>query len=258
MSNCEAFAGSYQSAKSAYDEGNYNGAIAILDSIANKHGVSAELMYDLGNAYAKTGDYGNAMLSYLKAQNLNPSDKNIKNNIRYIQNKVQDNNIAELKGKKVSLDVDTPSFFGNIKNKINKNYSSDTWAIWSIVSFIIFCGAVAAYLFVNNVLIRKIGFFAGIGFITISIVTLVFAFSSAEAHVNTDMGVITAQKCKLHVDADATSKENQFALTRGTVMTILDIHPSEGNDPRWYKVRLNSDFIGWISAEDFKPVKSDN
>ena len=45
-----------------YASGNYGRAAEMYDSAANKGGASPELLYNQGNAYVKTHDYGRAAL----------------------------------------------------------------------------------------------------------------------------------------------------------------------------------------------------
>lgn len=86
----------------------------------------------------------------------------------------------------------------------------------------------------------------------ISLITLVFAFMAAA--YKSDEGVIIGGKVRLMSEASVNSKENPVALTRGTRVTILDTFPADSSSPEWYKVRLNSDFVGWVAAPDFEAV----
>lgn len=236
----------------AYSGGEYAKAVELYNKVLASDGQSSELYYNLGNAYARGGDYGNAMASYLRSLRLDPSNSQTKNNIDYIDAKVADTNRAELKGKKLSLDRDSSSFFTSIRDFIARDHLSDTWAIWAAVSFVLFVICVAIYIFTRQVAARKIGFFGGFIFLGISAITLVFAFMAAS--YTSHEGVIAAPKVKLLSEASPSSKENPVNLTRGTRMMILDTFPAGADHPKWYKVRLNSDFVGWISANDFIPV----
>lgn len=247
-----ALAAHIESADSAYKTGHYDQAVTLYNEILKNEGSSSELYYNLGNAYAKIGDYGNAVLCYLRSLRLDPSNKNAKENLNYIESKVIETNNSELKDKKLSLDAENPSFFYSVRMFISENHLSDTWAIWALVCFLVFIACLSCYLFCKNVIIRKIGFFGGIFFIFISILTLIFSFIASSYKSN--QGVIISPKVKLLSEASSNSKENPVFLTRGTRMTILDIYPTDSNEPKWYKVRLNSDFVGWIEASDFIPV----
>lgn len=247
------YAGNVQKADSAYAAGDYAVAVEEYCKVAEEQGTSAELLYNLGNSYARGGDYGNAMASYLRALRLDPSASKVKNNIAYIEQKVSETNHAELKGKKLSVDPDSPSFFTSVRNYISRDHLSDTWAIWAAVAFVLFVACVAVYVFVNHVGARKFGFFGAMVFLGICVVTLIFAFMAAS--YRSDEGVVTAPKVKLMSEASASSKPSAVNLTRGTRMSILDTHPAGVDHPQWYKVRLNADFVGWISEADFVAVE---
>lgn len=243
-----------QAAEKAYSNGEYAKCVELYDSLISEKGESAEVLYNRGNAYAKSGDYGHAMIDYLQARELKPNDPEIRNNIKYIESKVHDNNTAELKGKKQSVDPESASFFMTIKKYIAEDHLSDTWAVWSVIAFLIFVAGISVYTFSGSVIYRKIGFFGGLSCLLISIVALVFALTAASDSERIDKGVIVGYKVKLRSDASISSKEGATALTRGTVLNILGSYPEGEEAAQWYKVRLNSDFVGWIQADDFEPV----
>ena len=251
-------AASVNMADSAYLKGQYAEAIEIYGEIADSKGISSELLYNIANSYARLGDYGNATLFYLRSLQLDPGNKKARENLAYVGNKVSESNQSELRGKKYSLEPEEETFFSNIRLKIVKERLSNTWAVIAAVCFIIFICCIAIYIFVKEVTVRKIGFFGGFIMLALSIITLIFSFMASS--YKSDEGVILAPKVKLHSEASISSKESPINLTRGTVMKILDVYPSGDSDskPEWYKVRLNSDFIGWIKSSDFAAVESDS
>lgn len=241
-------------ADSAYNRGDFADAVNLYGEICEKDGTSPELLFNLGNAYSRGGDYGHALISYLRARRLDPSNQKVKQNIEYIKYKVSEANKSELRGKKYSLDSEPSPFFSSLRNRIAADHSSDLWAAWSAVTFILFMIALSAYVFTSRVLIRKIGFFGGIACLAVSLLMMIFSFMAAS--YKSDEGVIVVPKVKLHTEASLSSKESPVALTRGTCMKILDTYPADGNSPQWYKVKLNSDFIGWLQSSDFVPVEN--
>lgn len=240
------------SADSAYNAGNYLKAIEIYNEVAQEYGVSAALLYNLGNSYLQQDDYGNAMLCYQKAKKLDPSNKKINRNLDYLNGKVEDANKAEQKGKRKKVSVDTPNFFQTIHTSVAENTSSNTWAGWAAATFLLFSGCVCLYLFNSNVLMRKTGFFGGFILLGISIICLVCAYSGAAAMENHDYGVILTFKTPLLTEPNTASDKdkNEGILTRGTKIRIISEETDAEGNVSWYKVRLNSDYIGWVQAKD--------
>ncbi|MDE7402910.1 MAG: tetratricopeptide repeat protein [Muribaculaceae bacterium] len=240
------------SADSAYNSRDYTGAIRQYEDIIAKHGVSAAMLYNLGNAYSRSGDYGMATLNYLRCLRIDPGNSKARANLNFIEERVAEANKGELKGKKFSFSPDSEPFFSRVSRSIKSRHLSDTWSVWSVVCFLGFIACVALYLFTTPVLIRKTGFFASIIFFTVSVVFLIFAFM-AGGYVS-DEAVVTSAKVHLMAEPSLNSKENPVALHKGTIMKITDTWPDGVDTPEWYKVRLNSDFNGWLPASQVSPV----
>jgi tetratricopeptide (TPR) repeat protein len=240
------------SADSAYNNHNYDEAIAIYNKVKAAEGDSPQLLYNLGNAYAQKKDYGHAILNYERARKLDPSNNKIKNNLEYITSKVDDLNKADLRGKQRNITPDDESFFSQLYNIYAVNSSTNTWAMLSAILFILSLVAVAIYLFAVNIILRKIGFFGGITCILLSIICIVFAFSAAKEFNSHEEGVIIAYKQQLLTEPNANSSTSSTPLNAGTKIKIIMIEKK--NDNIWYKVRLNSDFTGWIESNDVEVI----
>lgn len=248
-------AGLIEQADTAYYNGDYQRALNLYETIAQNEGVSPNLYYNMGNTYAKGGDYGLAMLYYLKALRMDPSNSSARQNMAYIESKVLETNQSELKNNKLSIEPEEITFFSSLKNYIVKEHLSDFWSVFALVFFILCILGVACYVFSKNVTLRKCGFFGSVILLLLSGITLIFA--AMAANYRSDEGVITSPKVKLMSEASVSSKESPVFLTRGTVVKILEVYPADEETPKWYKVRLNSDFTGWIRSEDFQPVDED-
>ena len=168
---------SLESAEKAYNEGKFAEASAIYGKISQEHGVSASLLANMGNAYAKAGDYGQAFLCYERSLYLDPSSNEVRNNRAYILSKIEDGNKANAKGKNISVVADEPSFFSRVKRYVTYSHTSDTWAVWGAVSFVLLCGCIALYIFRTEVLLRKIGFFGGLSLLVLCVVFMTFSFA---------------------------------------------------------------------------------
>lgn len=243
-------------ADSLYLSGNYTGAIEKYNEVSEEYGVSAPLLYNLGNAYLQAGDYGNAMVSYERAKKLDPSNKRINTNLTYLRGKVEDANKAEQKGKRKKVTEDTPNFFQTIQSSVSQNTASNTWAAWAAGSFLLFAGCVCLYLFSSNVLMRKTGFFGGFILLGFSMIFLVCAYSSAAESENREYGVITGYKVPLMTEPGSSQSEenSEGVLTRGTKVRIISEETDAEGKVTWYKVRLNTDYIGWVTPAELTVI----
>ena len=132
-------------ADSAYNAGNYTEAIELFSDVISNQGISAALLFNLGNAYYQAGDLGQAMLCYQRAKKLDPSNKQIKANLNFLTEKINDANKAEQRGKRRKVTEDEPNFFQSVHKNITEESSSNTWAGWAAAFFLIFAGAGALY-----------------------------------------------------------------------------------------------------------------
>lgn len=243
-------------ADSAYMAGDFHKAASIYREVAEEHGVSGALLYNMGNAYLQDGDYGNAMLCFQQAKKLDPSNKLINTNLQYLSGKIEDANKAEQKGKRKKVTEDTPNFFQNINKTVAQDTSSNTWAGWAAATFLLFAGCVCLYLFNSNVLMRKTGFFGGFILLGISMICLVCAYMGAAEAENHEYGVIMTYKASLQTEPTNknTKENNEGVLTRGTKVRIISQETNAEGMVTWYKVRLNSDYIGWVEAKDVEII----
>lgn len=262
-----------QQADSAYNKGDEQLAIEKYLDIIKIKGESSDLLFNLANAYYKNGEISNAIVSLVRANKLDPQNESVKSNLAFLRTFIKDANRGELKGKKGSVEPDDVTFLGNIFNWIAKDNSSNTWAIWSAASFVLLIIFIAIYLFIKNVLIRKIGFFGGLSLLFLTIVFTVFAFMAARSQTGKDIGVITGAKVSLIIDkkditktitADSTvetivqgnskDKVTTIPLHAGTEVTILSDTPEIFGRQPWVNVYLNSDIHGWMPADDLQVV----
>jgi len=72
----------WDAANEAYQKGKYEEAKVDYIQLASMHGYSADLFYNLGNAWFKLGDQGRAILNYERALALNPRLEEARSNLQ--------------------------------------------------------------------------------------------------------------------------------------------------------------------------------
>ncbi len=65
----------------AYQAGDYAAAVSAYEAVLSAGFESADLHYNLGNAYFKSGDLGRAILEWERAERLAPTDSDIEANL---------------------------------------------------------------------------------------------------------------------------------------------------------------------------------
>ena len=74
----------FQGAVAAYGRGDYKQAIDGFEALTGE-GLSASLLYNLGNSYARHGQVGKAILNYERALRLAPGDSDIHGNLDLVR-----------------------------------------------------------------------------------------------------------------------------------------------------------------------------
>ena len=134
-------------ANNLFIEGKYQDAINTYENILTLGYESPELYYNLGNSYYKQNVISYSILNYEKALQLAPNDDDIKYNLELCNRLVVDK-IEKL-----------PVFFitawtGNIKNL----FSSDFWAVFSIVTFGLALTFISFFLYSKSIGFKKLSF----------------------------------------------------------------------------------------------------
>src|SRR5436190_1490210 len=84
-----ALADDFKSANELFDVGKFADAVAAYEKIEPK---TANVFFNVGNAYYRAGQLGRAVLNYERARQLAPSDPDILANLKFAEEKL---NVAE-------------------------------------------------------------------------------------------------------------------------------------------------------------------
>jgi tetratricopeptide (TPR) repeat protein len=78
----------FDQANRLYEQGKYADAIAGYKKLLEAKHVSAAIYFNLGNAYFKSGEPGQAIVSYRLAQQLSPRDPDIRANLQFARDSI--------------------------------------------------------------------------------------------------------------------------------------------------------------------------
>lgn len=240
-------------AEQAYEAGNYEEAASIYSEALKTEGFSAGLLYNLGNVYYRLGQDGDAMLCYERAKKMDPGNALINQNLKFLAGKIVDANNGSLEGKQGNVEPDSEDFADSIYRMIAVDRASNGWAVFAAMAFILFIGALALYTFTPNILARKTGFFSGLVFLGFTVVFLIFAFMASRQAERRDQAILMAFTTELLEKPAENASKASSPLHKGTKIQVLDsVKGVDGAE--WYKVRLNSDNIGWVKKQDLEII----
>ena len=218
----------WETGVSAYADGRWQEAEQAWTSIADAGLESAGLYYNIGNACYKGGDNAKAILWYERALKVDPSHSDARVNLEFVNSLIQDRIEA------------VPEFFLEAwGRKMCWTLSSNVWA----VLFIVFIAATLSMLLVfllSGGRGRKIGFFAGLAMLLLSLLCLDFAFWQRTEGLKHDSAVVTAAVSE--VKSSPGSGVSLFVLHEGTKVKLLE------NVGDWQNIELADGRQGWIPA----------
>lgn len=84
------FQKAFEEGEAKYQKNDYPGAIKIYEGILSRGVASESLYFNLGNAYFKVQNLGKAILNYERALKLSPDDKELRHNLSFVRELLQD------------------------------------------------------------------------------------------------------------------------------------------------------------------------
>lgn len=220
-----------QKANEAYTKGDYKTAIDNYSQILKTNMESSEVYYNLGNAYYKSGQYTLAILNYERAKLLKPNDPDVDFNLQIANQHVVDS-IQDL----------PILFLIRWWNSLINSRSTDTWAVYSIIAFVLFLVMLGFYFFSNTGEIRRVTFWAGVILITLSIFTWSFAAKQKNRLLSHNYAIV--MQPTVTVKSSPSEKgTNLFVIHEGLKVKITD---KLGD---WFEIALSDGNKGWLPAD---------
>ena len=226
----------FSKANHEYANEMYADAIEDYHLIIQNGYESAELYFNLGNAYFKTNDIPSAILYYEKAKKLDPNNEDINFNLNVANTQIVD-----------KIEPVPELFIKQWWRSIYNLFSADTWAIVSIAGFIMFFILLAFYLLSKQIVIRKSAFYTGLIVLLITLFTFTVAFQKynllkhrKEAIVFTPTITVKSSPSQNSVDL--------FVIHEGSKVRIIE---EVGG---WYEIKIANGSVGWLPADALKDI----
>lgn len=224
-------------ADSAYVKGEYKAAIEIYESLVANNGESADVYYNLGNAYYKSENIAKAVLNYERALLLNPDDEDIRFNLELARSKTVDKVAPEYK-----------FFLMEWLESIINLLSISAWSILAVVSFVVMLLTLLLFLFGKSVSTKKTGFIIAL----FSLFITIFANLSAlhRYHYLTERNdAVIMEPSVTAKSTPSNSGTELFVIHEGRKVKISDDSMRE-----WTEIELEDGNKGWIPSSSLERI----
>jgi hypothetical protein len=214
-----------------YSAGRYQEAVQEYDRIIRHGYISAELYFNLGNAYYRNEQLSHAILSYERAAQLRPNDPDIEHNLKLVYLKTIDR-----------IEPVPEMFFIQWMRTIGSLVSPETVRWFFLFSWGLLFGSLAVmYLVLRPVILRmtRILFFASFVFVVLG--GLLMGIQSFQ-ETSQDKAIITADIVTAKSSPDAKSVD-AFVIHEGIKVKLTDAVST------WVKIVLPDGKVGWIPAD---------
>lgn len=232
----------------AYNNKDYAQAVASFEAIVALDYASAEVYYNLGNAYFRlgeqpsnlrafgNGELGRAVLNYERALKLNPTMENARYNLDLAKELTNDTEAVP------------EGFLVRMWRSLAGLCTTNTWATISLSMLFATALLVLLYLLHSSIVIRKFAFFAAI--VTAIVFVLGTALSLTQLASATDNSravILTNDTTPVHASPDSGSKIIRQPSQGVTVV----VERVEGD---WTEVRFADGEEGWIRTSSVENI----
>jgi len=219
-----------------YMQKSYDDAVALYEQVIASGYYSAELYYNLGNAYYKIANFPKSIFNFERARLLDRNNAKVLHNLKFAQQHVRDQN-------EVMPDTGIAQIFENI---LMLNTVAG-WAYYSIALFIVCLVFMLIFLFANTIGFKKIGFGLAVFSFLLSSIFFLFAFRSQSQMVNNKTAIIMSQVSIAKSSPDKGSTD-LFRIHEGLKVKVQD------KSGEWVEIKLSDGRVGWILSEDLEEI----
>ncbi len=219
----------FAKANEEYAEGHFKEAIAGYETLVRAGQWNANLFYDLGNAYFRTGDFGRATLNYERALALDRHHPEATANLQIARDEAS---ALELQPSRLE--------------RYLQFASSDQYSVVATAAFWLMIFTVAAVMFARR---RSAVLMALLVCWLLVCAFAVWAIYTLEhGSAGGALAIVTGKEVQARL-ATADTANSVLALPPGSEIKILS---TRGD---WMYAALPNDLRGWIPAKDVEPVR---
>lgn len=223
-------------ADDSYRMGDYTAAIENYEAVIASGMASADLYYNLGNAYYRDGQMARSILNYERAIRLKPNMADAKENLALANSHITDR-ITQL-----------PQLF--IVRWVDWLCSAVTPSAWRVVWLVLLALLGVAIVLLRlgrDTAIRKAGLIGIIALAVLLIVATLLLVGSTNHYNAHDEAIIMEHTITIKGSPEQQSVDKML-LHEGTKVDVLDMYSE------WTKIRIADGTTGWCLSETIERI----
>lgn len=233
----------------AYGNKDYAAAVEDFENIVALDYASAEVYYNLANAYfrlgqqatngARTfgnGELGKAVLNYERALKLDPTMENARYNLDIAKELTNDTEAVP------------EGFITRVWRSLAGGLTTNAWATISLVMLFMTVVLVLVYLLHSSLALRKVAFFLAVASLLVFILSTALSLTQLTAITDDSRAVIVvSDTTPVHASPDSSSKIIRQPSQGVTVV----VERVEGD---WTEVRFADGEEGWVRTSSVEVI----
>ncbi len=208
-----------------YNNRMYNNALDTLLTI-EREGTSSQLCYNIGANYYRLNNIPLAVTCFERALMLDPSNNDAKDALKITRER------ASLTDDAFASDHYVIASF----KRLMFSHSGDTYAVWAVVTFFLILVGIAVYFVSENVVMRKVGFFAALVSLIMCVLLNVMAAQVHDVTSRHRFAVITATGTRLNAVPREVTDSSQVVLSLKPGTRVLLVDSVDADTVRWYAI----------------------
>ena len=225
-----------QQADDAYRQGDYARAIEGYEEAINKGYASADLYYNLGNAYYRTESMGSAILYYCRALRLKPGMSDARENLALAESRTVDR-----------ITVMPRFFLVRWIDSLTLAFSPAGWRVAFVILLALVGASVVLFCLGRSRRLRKSGLVAGLVAVVLCLLSLVFMIRSTVRFNAHSEAVVMSPAVTVKSSPEQQSAD-KMVLHEGTRVTVNDSLAD------WYKISIADGTSGWCLKNDVERI----
>ena len=239
---------SWEAGIEAYNNKEYADAVESFESVVANGHASADVYYNLANAYFKLGqqgdtsrpfaggELGRAVLNYERALKLDPTMDDARYNLDIAKDLTNDTEAVP------------ESFIARLWHSFAGTMTTNGRATLSLSSLFVTVGLLLFYLLHGSIVVRKVAFFLAIATVLLFILATALSLTQLRAATDSSRAVIlTTDTTPVHASPDSGSK----IIRQPSQGVTVQMERTQGD---WTEVRFADGEKGWLRTRSVEVI----